>query len=91
MSTVKYLSQEELVELKGISERYNKIVIGLGEITLVINELENRVSNLKNEKEHIFTDHVKLIEDQTALQNKLLEKYGEGTIDLTTGKIETVQ
>jgi hypothetical protein len=91
MSTVKDLTQEELAELKGLSERYNKIVIGLGEINLIINDLENRVTNLKKEKEHMFSDHVKLVEDQTAVQNKLLEKYGEGTIDLTTGKIETAQ
>lgn len=91
MSTVKDLTQEELAELKGLSERYNKIVIGLGETNLFINDLENRLTSLKKEKEHLFSDHVKLVEDQTAVQNKLLEKYGEGTIDLTTGKIETVQ
>jgi cupin superfamily acireductone dioxygenase involved in methionine salvage len=91
MSTIKDLTAEELTSLKELSERYNKIVIGLGEINLIINDLEKRVDELKAEKSNLLADHVSLLEKQKVVQNELVEKYGEGTIDLSTGKIETLK
>lgn len=88
MSEIKDLLPEEVTELKQLSERYSNIVRELGEKDLEIYELEEKLDEFKRDKTLLFSDYVILKTQNEELTNKLIDKYGEGKINLETGKIE---
>ena len=88
MSEIKDLLPEEVTELKQLSERYSNIVRELGEKDLEIYELEEKLEEFKRDKTLLFSDYVILKTQNEELTNKLIDKYGEGKINLETGKIE---
>lgn len=83
MSELKKLNPEELQSIKDMQLSYNKIVMEIGSIDVELNELNEAKQTLmglikdlnKSEKEIIKT---------------LEEKYGAGTIDITTGEITPI-
>ena len=88
MSDTKDLSQEEITELRSLSDRYSNVVRELGETDLQIYELEEKLKELNRQKELIFSDYVILKDKNEELTSTLISKYGEGKINLETGKIE---
>lgn len=88
MSEIRDLSSEEMVELKELSDRYSNIVRELGEKDLEIFELEEKVKEFQRDKELLLSDYTLLKDKNEELTSKLIDKYGEGKINLETGKIE---
>ena len=88
MSEIKDLLPEEITELKDYSSSYSKLVNNLGELDLQIHELENKIEELKTERSYSYNDYESLKGKNEELTNKLINKYGEGKINLDTGKIE---
>lgn len=88
MSEIRDLLPEEVTELRELSDRYSNIVRDLGEKDLEIFELEEKISEYKRDKELLLSDYVILKDKNTELTTKLIDKYGEGKINLETGKIE---
>jgi predicted nuclease with TOPRIM domain len=88
MSEIKDLLPEEVTELKELSDRYSSIVRDLGEKDLEIFELEEKLKELESEKKLALSDYISLKARNEELTTKLIDKYGEGKINLETGKIE---
>ena len=88
MSEIRDLSSEEMVELKELSDRYSNIVRELGERDLEIFELEEKVKEFQRDRELLLSDYTLLKDKNEELTSKLIDKYGEGKINLETGKIE---
>lgn len=88
MSEIRDLSSEEMVELKELSDRYSNIVRELGEKDLEIFELEEKVKEFQRDRELLLSDYTLLKDKNEELTSKLIDKYGEGKINLETGKIE---
>lgn len=88
MSEIRDLSSEEMVELKQLSDRYSNIVRELGEKDLEIFELEEKLKEFQRDKELLLSDYTLLKDKNEELTSKLIDKYGEGKINLETGKIE---
>lgn len=88
MSEIRDLSSEEMVELKELSDRYSNIVRELGEKDLEIFELEEKLKEFQRDKELLLSDYTLLKDKNEELTSKLIDKYGEGKINLETGKIE---
>lgn len=88
MSEIKDLLPEEVTELSELSNRYSNIVRELGEKDLEIFELEEKINEYKRDKELLLSDYTLLKDKNTELTTKLIDKYGEGKINLETGKIE---
>ena len=60
----------------------------LGEKDLEIFELEEKLKELESEKKLSLSDYINLKARNEELTTKLIDKYGEGKINLETGKIE---
>lgn len=90
MAEVKDLTQEEIESLRSLNEMFGKTLNSIGDIEIKLNLLSNKEDELKKEKDLLFADYSKLREKESELSQELLKKYGEGTIDLAAGKIETV-
>lgn len=88
MSQIKDLEANEIQQLKDLSNSYNSLCVSIGHTHIQLSELEKQVSKLNEEKAFLIKDYDKIIEKQEGLQNILLNKYGEGKIDIETGKIE---
>jgi pyruvate-formate lyase-activating enzyme len=71
--TKKFLTEEELVQLKNYKASKNQITFALG---------ENRI-----QKESLLSAYRSLASQEQDLISQLSIKYGDGSLDLTTGEI----
>ncbi len=88
MAEVKDLSQEEIEKLRDLNDKFGKTLNSIGDIEIKLNLVKKKEEELKKEKDLLFSDYNKLREKESELSQELLNKYGEGTIDLASGKIE---
>jgi predicted nuclease with TOPRIM domain len=75
MSEVKKLTTEELDEIKKIKASYNDLAISLGELEI--------------EKSRLLEYRKNLSDAELVLAKKLQDKYGEGSINLETGEVNS--
>jgi predicted nuclease with TOPRIM domain len=75
MSEVKKLTIEELDEIKKIKASYNDLAISLGELEI--------------EKSRLLEYRKNLSDTELVLAKKLQDKYGEGSINLETGEVNS--
>ena len=73
------LSQEELQSIQQLQEKNRAIVIEFGEIELIKLNLERRAENAKKYL-------AELREEENTFGKELSDKYGDGTVDLSTGE-----
>ena len=69
----KVLSEEELNQVKAFRAQENQITFALG---------KNRI-----EKENLLASYRAVVTQEQDLHSKLSIKYGDGSIDLSTGEI----
>jgi hypothetical protein len=86
MENKQVLTEEELKSLKEIQEMYNKIISDLGQIDLQIDSLEKVIGNLAEQKKMTLLNYGILQQQEKTLGKTLSDKYGDGTIDPTTGE-----
>ena len=73
------LTPEELSKLQELNVKATDIVTSLGQI-------EVQVSFLQANKESLLDNFAQLQLDQDQLATELTQKYGDGTIDMTSGE-----
>lgn len=78
METVK-LSQEELDKLQSLSDKGNNITMSLGQV-----EVNKAV--LEGQKSSLLEQLAELQKEQNTLAKELQDKYGPGSIDLSSGE-----
>lgn len=84
----KMLTAQEIISLKDLNKDFGKTLNSLGDIEVKLNLLSQKEKELLKEKEGLISDYNTLRSKETEITNQLLEKYGEGTIDIESGKIE---
>jgi len=80
------LTPEELTEFREIYEAYQKAVFELGMLSVNIDSAKKQFDTLTGEKIDLLNHINVLIEKQTAIGNKLGDKYGYKQVDLETGE-----
>jgi len=82
------LTKEELQEFKEINAAYQQAIFDLGVVSINLNEVEQKLNDLKGEKIDLI-NHIKVIvEKQQEMSIKLGEKYGDKQVDLETGELK---
>ena len=84
------LSAEEINNLKDLNRNFGKTLNSLGDIEVKLNLIKQKETELIKEKEGLFSDYSTLRTKETEITTQLLDKYGEGTIDIDSGKIELI-
>jgi hypothetical protein len=69
----KFISEEDLNQIRAFKAQLNNITFALG---------KNRI-----EKENLLTSYRNVITQEQDYYSKLSIKYGDGSLDLTTGEI----
>ena len=90
MAEEKVLSPEEVSQLRELNQKYSDLISSVGELEIKLDLLEQKKKEFSEEKKLLLSDYSKLKERETELTNQLLNKYGEGKIDLESGKIELI-
>ena len=72
----KQLTPEELQQVKGLQEQTQQVTMQLGSLEIKKMQLKNVISQLQQQEEQIA--------------KTLSDKYGNGTLDIDTGKLTIV-
>ncbi len=78
------LAPEELSRLQEANNKVADIVASLGQI-------EIQISLLQKNKESLLASFSQIQQDQDQLATELTQKYGDGTIDITSGEFTKVE
>ena len=91
MSDKKKFEDVDLEKLKELQDKFNNIVLQLGQvdIELIKNSQENE--RLNSVKESLHSDFLKLRQDEQTLADELTKKYGVGVLDPRTGEFTPQQ
>jgi hypothetical protein len=77
------LTPEELSKLQEFNNKAADIIASLGQI-------EINKSILEENKKSLLASFVQIQQDQEVLAQELTQKYGDGTIDMTSGEFTKV-
>jgi hypothetical protein len=80
------LPEETLLEIQDLLARINYSKMDLGEAHLAVSNFEKELENLKLEREKKIAICVDLEQEKTRLVMRIVESYGEGDLDLNSGK-----
>ena len=81
------LTPEELAQVNSLNSRYANIFIEIGQMEVKMSEHRKLLIDLEEDKEILREDYLRISKEETAIVKSLNEKYGEGSLDLTTGII----
>ena len=82
------LNAQEINSLKDLNKKFGNTLNSLGDIEIKLNLLKQKEAELLKDKEGYLSDYSTLRIQETEITTQLLEKYGEGKIDIESGKIE---
>jgi stress response protein YsnF len=74
-----FLTKEEIEKLKVIQDNEANLITQFG-------QLEYQIQSLNLQKENLKNNITKLQTESSNFGKELQDKYGEGTIDVTTGE-----
>ncbi len=85
MSTIKF-TEEELDNIKAIQEEYSTVGIQLVQLKLARKSSEEYIAALQQEEDRIVEQIDSINKREKELTESLNEKYGIGSLDMTTGE-----
>jgi len=85
MSTIKF-TEEELDNIKAIQEEYSTVGIQLVQLKLARKSSEEYIAALQQEEDRIVEQIDSINKREKELTESLNDKYGIGSLDMTTGE-----
>jgi len=85
METAKF-TEQELQSIRDIQEEYSTMGIQLIQLKLARKTSQEYLAALQQEEERIETTIQEINEKEKVLTDALNEKYGVGSLDMTTGE-----
>lgn len=82
----KEFSQEDIDSVKNLQRGYARTTAQIGQIEVELHLLNKRLEQMKEFREKLFSEYTGLQEQETNLVKTLNEKYGDGVLDLDSGK-----
>jgi hypothetical protein len=86
MSVKQKFSEEEIDKLKSMQDRFNNIVLQLGQINIEIIKVHEELVRLQELKTKLEDDYKKLRAEEVSLSVELSKKYGSGILNPDTGE-----
>lgn len=84
--TERDFEQEDIDFVKSLQSKYARTTAQIGQIEIELHLLNKRLEQTKDLREKLFTDYSNLQTEETELVKKLNEKYGDGVLDIDSGK-----
>lgn len=82
----KDFEQEDIETVKSLQSGYARTTAQIGQVEIELHLLNKRLEQMKELREKLFNEYSSLQKEETDLVTKLNEKYGDGVLDLDSGK-----
>lgn len=82
----KEFDQEDIDVVKNLQSGYARTTAQIGQVEIELHLLNKRLDQMKELRERLFNDYSNLQTEENDLVKKLNEKYGDGVLDLDSGK-----
>jgi chromosome segregation ATPase len=76
----------DIEEVKGLQSDYAAVTAQIGQVEVELHLLKKRLSELEAFRTDLFAKYEELQGKEKELVNKLNEKYGDGVLDLDSGR-----
>jgi len=86
MSEKTKFTEEELTKITDLRNRTTRITSELGQVQLQKSLISEELQQLEELSTNILVQFKNLRAEETEFVGKLNEKYGKGTVDITTGE-----
>ena len=87
----KKFTEQELKSLKDLQEGYLKVQAKFGQLAIAKMTLQRQAEELGKTEESVKNDFGKLQKQEQDLVDELTDKYGEGSLDPSTGVFTSQQ
>ena len=85
-NTEKDFLQEDIQLVKKLQNGYARTTAQIGQVEIELHLLTKRLESMKEYRTKLFEDYNKLQLEEKELVESLNEKYGDGVLDLDSGK-----
>lgn len=82
----KDFAQDDIGVVKELQKKYGTTTAQIGQIEVELHLLTERLDQLKKIREELFSKYSDLRTEEEQLVKDLNEKYGDGVLDLQSGK-----
>ena len=82
----KEFEQQDVDAVKGLQSDYATNTAQIGQVEVELHLLKKRLDEIQNLRVELFANYESLQEKEKALVQSLNEKYGDGVLDLDTGR-----
>jgi len=82
----KVFVQEDIDSVKKLQNGYARTTAQIGQLEVELHLLTKRLENMKDMREKLFEEYSRLQVEEKELVESLNEKYGDGVLDLDSGK-----
>lgn len=82
----KEFEQEDIGTVKGLQSSYARVTAQIGQVEIELHLLNKRLDQMKELREKLFTEYSDLQKSENDLVKTLNDKYGDGVLDLDSGK-----
>lgn len=82
----KEFEQQDVDAVKGLQSDYATNTAQIGQVEVELHLLKKRLDEIQNLRVELFENYESLQEKEKALVQSLNEKYGDGVLDLDTGR-----
>ena len=80
------LHKEVIDSVKSLQSKYARTTAQIGQVEIELYLLNKRLEQTKELREKLFSDYTNLQNDESELVKTLNEKYGDGVLDIDSGK-----
>jgi len=82
----KEFEQEDVDLVRGLQSQYATNTAQIGQVEVELHVLNKRLKDLTEYRENLFNTYDDLQKQEQELVQKLNEKYGDGVLDLDSGR-----
>jgi chromosome segregation ATPase len=82
----KDFTQEDIATVKELQSGYARTTAQIGQVEIELHLLQKRLKGMHELRDTLFEEYAKLQTQEKELIDSLNEKYGDGVLDLDSGK-----
>lgn len=84
-------TEHEMQSIAKLQNEYQQSIFALGQIDLEKTDLEQQLSQLKEQRDKVYDNWKNLQNQENDLLNSLSQKYGDGSLNLKDGTFKPIQ
>lgn len=84
-------TEQEMQSIAKLQNEYQQSIFALGQLDLEKTDLEQQLSQIKEQRDKVYDNWKNLQDQENQLLNSLSQKYGDGSLNLKDGTFKPIQ